>query len=434
MSTWHEKIYAIGAGGSGMSGLIRLLKHEGYSVIGSDQGSSEKVKLLEKEGIQIHKKHEAKKITSGIDEVIYSQAIPDSNPELQEARLRGIPTLSYPEALGKYTENMRRVCIAGTHGKTTTTAMVATCLIEGGKDPTVVVGADVKELDNKNERLGHSDLAVLETCEYKKSFLNIRPDILVITNIDFDHIDYYGNKKNYDAAFVEYMNMVPKNGVIFYLKDDRATAILLKKIRGVIIKPIMVDESLVLSVPGAHNRRNASLAFNVARFLKVQESDARRALENFSGTKRRLEYKGEVQGAGSHTTKVYDDYGHHPTEIRATLSALRELYPKEKILTIFQPHQFSRTIAFLADFTKAFEQSDGVIIPNIFAARDSAADKDAMPLERLVAEIGKHHQNVIAGNSLDETLTLVKDATKNYDIIITMGAGDVYTIGENLLR
>jgi UDP-N-acetylmuramate--alanine ligase len=416
-----------------MSGLIRLLKHEGYSVIGSDQGSSEKVKLLEKEGIQIYKKHEAKNITSGIDEVIYSQAIPDSNPELQEARRRGVPTLSYPEALGKYTENMRRICIAGTHGKTTTTAMIATCLIEGGKDPTVVVGADVKELDNSNERLGHSDLAVLETCEYKRSFLNITPEILVITNIDLDHIDYFGNKKNYDAAFVEYMNMVPKNGVIFYLKDDRTTGILLKKIRGVIIKPIMVDESLVLSVPGDHNRRNASLAFNVARYLKVQESDARRALEEFSGTKRRLEYKGEMR-TGSHVTKIYDDYGHHPTEIRATLSALRELYPKEKILTIFQPHQFSRTIAFLNDFTKAFEQTDGVIIPNIFAARDSAEDKESMPLEKFVAEISKHHQNVVAGNSLDETLTILKTTAKEYDIIITMGAGDVYTVGEALLK
>ncbi len=427
-----KKIFAIGAGGSGMSGLIRLLKSQGHIVLGSDQSRSEKVEALRKEGISIYSEHQAKNITPDIHEVIYSQAIPETNPELQQALKLGIEVLSYPEALGKYTSDKRRVCIAGTHGKTTTTAMIAACLIVGGKDPTVVVGADVKELDGKNERLGRSELAVLETCEYKKSFLDIPPDILVITNIDFDHIDYYKNQKNYDDAFVEYMNMVPKDGAIFYMRDDMRMKRLLMKVKGTIIKPISMEPLVKLSIPGEHNRRNASLAYNVARYLKVSDNNAKEALSEFSGTKRRLEYKGTVK-TGNKETKVYDDYGHHPTEIKATLSALRELYPTEKILTIFQPHQFSRTTAFLKEFTRAFTQTDAVIIPNIYEARDTTADKDAMSLEKLVAEIGKHHENVTAGNSIQETIDTTKKLLGQYDVVITMGAGDVFKVANALV-
>ena len=427
-----KHIFAIGAGGSGMSGLIRLLKSEGHIVLGSDQSRSEKVETLRKEGISIYSEHQAKNITPDIHEVIYSQAIPETNPEVQQAHKLGIPTLSYPEALGKYTSDKRRVCIAGTHGKTTTTAMIAACLIVGGKDPTVVVGADVKELGGKNERLGRSELAVLETCEYKKSFLDIPPDVLVITNIDFDHIDYYKNQKNYDDAFVKYMNMVPRNGAIFYMRDDVRTKHLLMKVKGTIIKPIGIEPLVKLSIPGEHNRRNASLAYNVARYLKVSDNEAKTALREFSGTKRRLEYKGTVT-TGNKETKIYDDYGHHPTEIRATLSALRELYPTEKILTIFQPHQFSRTTAFIEEFTHAFTQTDAVIIPNIYEARDTAADKDVMSLEKLVAKISKHHPQVSPGESIEKTIKHAQEIAKNYDVIITMGAGDVYKVAHALV-
>ncbi len=415
-----------------MSGLIRLLKSQGHIVLGSDQSRSEKVEALRKEGMSIYSEHQTKNITPDIHEVIYSQAIPETNPELQQARKLGIEVLSYPEALGKYTSDKRRVCIAGTHGKTTTTAMIAACLIIGGKDPTVVVGADVKELDDKNERLGRSELAVLETCEYKKSFLDIPPDVLVITNIDFDHIDYYKNQKNYDDAFVQYMNMVPKDGAIFYMRDDLRTKRLLMKIKGTIIKPISMEPLVKLSIPGEHNRRNASLAYNVARYLKVSDNDAKEALNEFSGTKRRLEYKGTAR-TGNKETKIYDDYGHHPVEIKATLSALRELYPTEKILTIFQPHQFSRTTAFLKEFTTAFAQTDAVIIPNIYEARDTAADKDVMSLEKLVAEIGKHHPQVSSGESVEKTMKHVQEIAKNYDVVITMGAGDVYKVADALV-
>ncbi len=430
-------IFAIGAGGSGMSGLIRLLKRQGHHVSGSDQSKSAKVDALQQEGIHIFPEHNAAHITNDINEVIYSQAISENNPELQKARALQIPIRSYPEALGEYTSDTTRVCIAGTHGKTTTTAMVAACLIAGKRDPTVIVGADVKELDGKNERLGKSGISVLETCEYKKSFLSIPPNILIITNIDFDHIDYYKTKKNYDDAFVQYMNMVPKKGMILYMKDDLATKKLLMRVKGVTIKPVNVKEDLNLSVPGRHNLRNASLAYELARQFKVSDIVTRKALREFSGTKRRLEYKGSITTPTSnkpnHQTKVYDDYGHHPTEIKATLSALRELYPTEKILTIFQPHQFSRTKAFLKDFGMAFTNTNAVIISNIYEARDSKEDKESMPPEKLIAEIAKHHANVSYGESVPNTIEILKSTAKDYDVIVTMGAGDVNKIAEALV-
>ncbi len=414
-----------------MSGLIRLLKRKGHHVSGSDQGKSAKVDALQQEGIHIFPEHNEAHITHDVNEVIYSQAIPEDNPELQKARKLHIPIRSYPEALGEYTSDTTRICIAGTHGKTTTTAMVAACLIAGKKDPTVVVGAEVKELDGKNERLGKSDISVLETCEYKKSFLAISPDILIITNIDFDHIDYYKTKKNYDAAFVEYMNMVPKNGMILYMKDDIATKKLLMNVKGVTIKPVEVKRDLYLSVPGNHNLRNASLAYELARQFKISDAIVRKALREFSGTKRRLEYKGKASAGGA---KVYDDYGHHPTEIKATLSAIRELYPTQKILTIFQPHQFSRTKAFLKDFGEAFKNTDAVIISNIYEARDSKEDKESMPPEKLIAEIAKHQSNVSYGESIPNTIEILKSTAKDYDVIVTMGAGDVNRIAEALVK
>lgn len=438
--TKHLKIFAIGAGGSGMSGLIRLLKSQGHTVTGSDQSQSEKIEQLKKEGIRIFSKHEGGNITSDINEVIYSQAIPTTNPELLGAKKHKIPTLTYPQALGKYMIDKTKICIAGTHGKTTTTAMIAAVLIAGKKDPTVIVGAEVKELGGKNERLGKSEFAVLETCEYKKSFLDIPPDILIITNIDFDHIDFYKNQKNYDNAFVQYIKMVPKNGAIFYMKDDVKTKKILAKLekttttKNIFIKPVVVESSLRLSIPGEHNRRNASLAHELARHLSIPEKTTKKSLLSFSGTKRRLEYKGSVRSASNHQTKIYDDYGHHPTEIKATLSALRELYPTEKVLTIFQPHQFSRTKAFLKDFSNAFKQTDAVIIPNIYEARDSAKDKKSMPLEKLVAEISKHHKNISSGESISKTIIIAKKLLNKYDVIITMGAGDVYKISDALIQ
>lgn len=429
MTLHRKKIFAVGIGGSGMSGLAILLKKMGYDVSGSDtQMSPQKRKKLEKHKIEVITRHDRKNISKKYGEIIYSQAIPNNNPELKEAKKKKIACISYPQALGKYLSGKTKICVAGTHGKTTTTAMIASILVSAGKEPTVIVGSEVKELGNENERLGKSDIAVIETCEYRKSFHQIPPDILVITNIDFDHIDFYKTKKNYDKAFLDYMNMVSKNGTIIYLEGDKSVEKLKKKLhRPHIIR--VSNTEIPLRIPGKHNQKNAALALAVASLLKIPEKKSLGILKKFSGTSRRLEYKGTYQG-----TKIYDDYGHHPTEVMATLSALREIYPREKILTVFQPHQHSRTKAFLKDFARAFSLSDSLIIPNIYAARDTAKDKSSMTLAKLVKEIAKHHPDVSEGRSMAATMKQLKKTARNFDVVITMGAGDVYKVANSLVK
>lgn len=425
-----KKIFAIGIGGSGLSGLALMLQEMGYHVLGSDSSvNNPKKKLLEKSGIKIYPTHSAQHIDETIDEIIYSQAIPATNPEQKEAKKRKIPCLTYPQAIGKYLKDKTKICIAGTHGKTTTTAMVASMLLAAKRDPTVIVGSEVKELNNRNEHLGTSHLAVIETCEYKKSFHDIPPDILIITNIDFDHIDFYKTKARYDAAFLKYMKMVPKTGAIIYLKGEKTVEKLLKKAGHPLAIPVEI-EKIKLHIPGMHNRKNASLALAVAKYLDVDSKIALKALLNFSGTKRRMEYIGKKG-----KTKIYDDYGHHPTEIKATLEAIRELYPKGKILTIFQPHQYSRTKAFLKDFASSFAQTDKVIIPNIYEARDSAKDKASISAKKLADAVnGKNGSKATDGISIEKTISVCREIASQFDVIITMGAGNVNQIGIALAK
>ena len=430
MKTAKKNIFAIGIGGSGLSGLARMLQEMGHHVSGSDSSpDNAKKQALRKIGIEIYPTHDVFHVGKNIDEVIYSQAIPLTNPERQEAKRRKITSITYPQAVGKYLKDKTKVCIAGTHGKTTTTAMVASILLAAKKDPTVIVGSEVKELNNQNEHLGGSHLAVIETCEYKKSFLDIPPNILIITNIDFDHIDYYKTKARYDAAFLKYMKMVPKTGAIIYLKGEKTVEKLLKKVKHPLAIPVEV-EKIKLHIPGLHNQKNASLALAVAKYLDVDPKVALKALLNFSGTKRRLEFIGKKS-----TTKIYDDYGHHPTEIKATLEAIRELYPKGKILTIFQPHQYSRTKAFLKDFATAFTQTDKVIIPNIYEARDTTKDKESVNITNLVSAINAHQsKRAIDGHGIEETILYAKNNISAYDVIITMGAGNVNQICSALVK
>lgn len=430
MKTTKKNIFAIGIGGSGLSGLARMLQEMGHHVSGSDSSpDNAKKQALRKIGIEIYPTHAASHIDKSTDEVIYSQAIPLTNSERQEAKRKKITSITYPQAVGKYLKDKTKVCISGTHGKTTTTAMVASILLAAKKDPTVIVGSEVKELNNQNEHLGGSHLAVIETCEYKKSFLDIPPNILIITNIDFDHIDYYKTKARYDAAFLKYMKMVPKTGAIIYLKGEKTVEKLLKKVKHPLAIPVEV-ENIKLHIPGLHNQKNASLALAVAKYLDVDPKVALKALLNFSGTKRRLEFIGKKG-----TTKIYDDYGHHPTEIKATLEAIRELYPKGKILTIFQPHQYSRTKAFLKDFATAFTQTDKLIIPNIYEARDTAKDKNSISVKKLVDAInGKKGIKAVDGVSMEKTIALCQKIASQFDVVITMGAGNINQLGIALIK
>ena len=421
-----KKLHLIGIGGIGLSALARHLIHEGYEISGSDKAASSLLESLSGEGAKIHIGHRKENIPKDCKEVIYSLAVDEKNEEFQEARKRGIPMQSYPEALGYFTKNKKNICIVGTHGKTTTTGMIGKLLIDGKKDPTIVIGTTIKEWENKNYRHGKSSFTVMEACEYKRAFLNFHPWIVIVTNIDLDHLDYYRNKNDYDKAFEEFLKKIPDSGAVIYHSDDSSSKKIIGKLhcRKIAVK----KEKIELQIPGKHNQENAALALALGKFLKINEKTIKKSLLGFSGTGRRFEFKGTLKHENSET-KIYDDYGHHPAEIQATLQGAREKFPQEKILIIFQPHQYSRTRFFLKQFGKSFKNADTIIIPNIYAARDTKKDKNAVSEKILAEQIRKNGQKVHTGGNIEK----IKKLAIQHDIVITMGAGDIWKIAERLL-
>ena len=307
----------IGIGGIGVSAVARLMLARGVKVSGSDRDHSLITEKLEEEGARIFIGHDKKHIPEACDLVVFSPAVPESNPELIVARGRGIQTLSYPEALGMISRGMRTIAVSGTHGKTTTTAMIAGVLVGAHKDPTVIVGSLLKS--GTNFIAGKSDLFVVEACEYKRSFLNLSPEILVITNIDNDHLDYYGNIEGVQKAFAELIEKVPSHGVVVCDPNDPLVTPVLAKAVARIVDYSLGSETPKLAVPGDHNIRNAKAALAVARILGVDDEEALRLVAQFQGTWRRMEEKGKTKAGAL----VYDDYAHHPTEIKATLQGFR---------------------------------------------------------------------------------------------------------------
>lgn len=442
-----QKVHFIGIGGIGVSALAQIYLHQGNQISGSDQKSSDLIEKLQQSGAKIQIGHSETNI-SDQDLVIYSPAIPPDNPELLAAREKGIECLSYPQALGRFSEDYFTIAIAGTHGKSTTTAMTALSLTAAGLDPTVIIGTKVFEFNNQNYRVGKSKILVIEACEYRDSFLNFHPDILAITNIEPDHLDYFKTAENYYKTFQNFAAQIKPNGHVIRTEELQ-------------IQP------LNLKVPGEFNIKNANLALKIGKILNIDQTKQIQTLENFRGTWRRMEFRG-CKG----NTDFYDDYAHHPTEIRATLRAFREKYePEAKILTIFQPHQYSRTIELFDDFAKSFEDTTEVIIPNIYRVRDSESDIakiSAQTLAEKINEVEKQRIDEIQGNkertpepynnirrqessAVDagdrDSLLFLKakdggglEATKqwlsthyqNYDLVITMGAGDVNQAIKNL--
>lgn len=404
-------IHFIGMKGSGVSALVHLAKAHGIKVSGSDASDGP------------HKKENLPELA---ELVIYSEAINrNSNPEYQEARRRKIPTMSYFEVLGKLSEHRKTIVVTGTHGKTTTTAMLGQALAEAGMDPTVILGSRVPSFDNHNIRIGHSQWLVAEGCEYRRSFLSFKPFGVVLLNCELEHVDYYKDEDDYASAFWELVSKIPKDGFLIYNADDKNCRKISEICRGKII-PVTIKEAgkIKLQVPGGFNRFNALHAKRAALQIGAKETAVNRALKNFAGTARRMEVKGEKGDI-----LVMDDYGHHPTEVRATLGALKEAYPKKRIICVFQPHQYSRTHRLIGDFKKAFKDADKVIVPNIFEARDSDEDKAKISAEKLADTIPNGH----FGDGFENTLTLLKKEAKKGDLILTMGAGNVYKIGEDFL-
>jgi UDP-N-acetylmuramate--alanine ligase len=423
-------LHCIGIGGIGLSALARMFLLKRIPVSGSDITASKVTDELKALGAQISFGQQESTIEETVDLVLYTIAIPKDNPELVDARARGITTMTYPEALGFISKSYTTIAIAGTHGKTTTTAMTAEALIAAGLDPTVIVGSFLKKAAS-NFISGKSNLFLVEACEYRESFLHLQPQILVITNIEEDHLDYYKDIDDIIKAFNRIALRVPENGYIVADLNDKNVAKALEGVRVVIHNYKELVGGVEISVPGMHNRENAAAALAVASILEADTEKVRSALKLFSGTWRRFEKKGETKGG----ILVYDDYAHHPTEIMSTLKAAREFFIDKNIVVVFQPHLFSRTKLLLGEFALSFKNADKVILLPIYPARE--IDDGTISSNTLYQKMKGVHSNVSLAKDNEDALRLIREATERYQqeyVLLTMGAGDAYKAGELLLE
>lgn len=426
-----NKIHFIGIGGIGMSALARLFLHEGKEVSGSDRSESVVTDGLKREGVDFYNQDGPTILQDSekrIDLVVYSDAIPPDHQERQEAMRQGIPAMSYFEALGEIANEYFLIVVAGTHGKTTTTAMIADVLEAAELDPTVVVGS-LRAKTKSNFRAGKSKYFVVEGDEYRRHFLAFRPDALIITNIEADHLDYYKDLTDIESAFHELALRVPAEGVIV---ADTASESVKKVVEGAAAAVrdyrAFIDPLLPLQVIGTHNYQNAAAALALAEHLSIDGKVARQALTDFTGTWRRFEYKGQAENGAV----VYDDYAHHPTEIKTTLRAAREKFADKKIIVAFHPHLYSRTKQLFNDFAAAFKDADQVVIAPIFAAREE--DDGSISNRTLAEAIEKNGTRAAAPDSFESIEQFLHDNSDADSIIITMGAGDIYKIAESLTK
>lgn len=425
-----KKVHFVGIGGIGVSAIARLMLENGKEVTGSDRSASIVTDALVKLGAKINIGHSADNLSSDVDILVYTIAIDIENPEFVKAKNLGIKLLSYPEILGLISKDKYTISISGTHGKTTTTAMIGKILIDSEMDPTIIVGSLMKG-PMSNLVLGKSDYFVVESCEYRRSFLNLSPRIIIITNIDNDHLDYYKDIEDIKSAFEEFASKLGKNDyLVCNLNDERLQSIAEN------IDCIVVDYSkneladkLKLKVVGKYNIENAKAALTVAEILNVDIEKAKKSLESFSGTWRRFEYKGELETGAM----VYDDYAHHPTEIRATLEGARNFFKDKKIVVAFQPHLYSRTKLLLDDFAKSFGDVDHVVLADIYAAREPKDESiNSGMLADKINEISGKDKAFVAGG-IKEVEEFLRKNAKDFDVIITMGAGDISLVSDRLV-
>ncbi len=437
-----NNIHFIGIGGIGVSAIAKMMLLLGKKVSGSDLSESEITKELVLAGATISMGHRSENLPESTNLVVYTVIIPENNPEFSLAIERGIKILSYPEVLGLISAHKKTIAVSGTHGKTTTTAMIAKIFLDAGKDPTVVVGSKLLEqksnfVAGKGEPAstrGDSSMRggyfIVEACEYKHSFLNINPTIAVITNIDNDHLDYYKDIDDIISAFHEFADKVPKDGYIIADLSDKNTVKALGGIKAKIIDFSQLGgfaSKLDLKAPGEHNRKNAAVALAVANVIGIPLKTTRLSLVAFSGTWRRFEYKGTMKNGAL----VYDDYAHHPTEIKETILGAREKFPDKKVTIIFQPHLYSRTKILFDDFVSALSMADKVIVTDIYAAREP---NDFSINGKILADaISEKNKNILYISKFEDIVHEIKNSADSDDLIITMGAGDVYKIEEKLV-
>lgn len=442
-SNTFRKVHFIGIGGIGMSALAQMLAEQGVVVSGSDRAASPVTELLESKGIEVVLGQKAENVPLGADVVVYSDAVPESNPERARATELGIPQFSYFEMLGKVSEGpstgsgqgRRTIAVAGTHGKTTTTGMLAKILQDAGAEPTAIIGSIVKDFGS-NFLQGNSDLFVVEACEYRDHLLELAPQVLVITNIEWDHTDYFPSLEALQETFKKAIARVPAEGAIVTNPHDANIAPLLAAAKAQIVD-YTKESAYELRMPGEFNQSNARAAAAAARVVRpsISETSIASSLSAFHGTWRRFEYKGKSANGAD----VYDDYAHHPTAVRATLEALRAKVDsppspeasarRRKIFVAFHPHLYSRTRDLLDEFATAFGSADKVFIAPIFAAREE--DDGTVSNEILAARI---RANGVDATALDfDVIKQALAAAGPGDTIMTMGAGDIYKIADSLV-
>ena len=422
-----KKAFFVGIGGIGISAIARMLLLEGAEVCGSDMSDGEAVRELRELGARIEIGQGFDLIPKDADLIVYTIAIKHYDPKLmEEIFASGISAKSYPEMLSIVTAGKRTIAVSGTHGKTTTTAMIAKVLLDAGKDASVIVGSFLKDYKS-NLVVGRGEDFVVEACEYERSFLNIHPKILVITNIEADHLDYYKDLADIESAFRE-MVLQTGSAVMCDPSDPSVMAAIKDAPLEIVDYTKYLDRVPKLSVPGEHNRKDAAAAMAVAELSGVPAAAAADALAQFQGTWRRLDKRG-VTASGA---TVYDDYAHHPTEVKASLEALREMYPRgdKKITVIFQPHLYSRTKAFFHEFTTAFSAADAAYFLPIYFARE--APDPTVSSEKLAAAVAEHVPGARAFADFDAAQRFVSEASLGPDdVLVTMGAGEAYkaTVG-----
>ncbi len=426
----YKRIHFIGVGGIGMSALARLCLHEGKLVSGSDRSASVITDALVAEGVIFYPSQLASNISPEIDLIVYTEAMLHEQEEMVEAFTLGVPVVNYFTALGMIANEYHLVAVSGTHGKTTTTAMLIDIFEEAGLDPSAVVGS-LRAKTKSNYRAGKSKYFIVEACEYRRDFLSLEPDILVITNLEHEHVDYYKDLASVQEAFGEMANKVPEEGFVIANLTDKNVLPVLSNLKATVVDyRKFFDPLRKLTIPGIHNQMNAAAAVAVADCLKLDPSDTEKALENFAGTWRRFEYKGAfVNDYGR--VLVYDDYGHHPTEIKATIAGTRELYSDKELTVVFQSHTYSRTHELFADFVTALAMADVVYLLPIYAAREE--NISGVSSEQLAKAINERGIPAKVFLTKEATALAVKENAKAESVVLVMGAGDVNEVAKQLI-
>ena len=452
-----NKYHFIGIGGIGTSGLAKMLINNGASVSGSDMEDSTVVETLRSLGASISIGHRPENIAADTDEVVISAAVTAANPELARASELGLPIRKYAEMLGAMMDSYSGIAIAGTHGKSTTSAWLSYVLQQAGAEPNYIVGAYIPQLDSSSG-VGNGNSFVAEACEYDRSFLNLRPNAAVLLNIEQDHLDYYRDEDDIIDAFAEFASGVKPGGVLIANGQDKNTVRVLRRFKSEpkIIQygldahcdisarnPALVDGCYEfdiyhkntrlgrtrIALPGAFNILNALAVTAVCIHAVLDGETILKHLGGFTGIDRRLMFKAKIKGV-----TILDDYAHHPTEIRASLKAIREKYDPERIWCVFQPHQYSRTRFLLDDFAESFKLADITIVPEIYFVRDTAESKSTVNAEMLVERIMQQGCEALFINEFSGIVEHLKTNVKDGDLVVTMGAGTIWKVADEFIQ